>query len=383
MKIFHLEFAKIGSGLSGGEKCMLEVIKYLKSREVKNIILTTDNGRKTYEDLGLVEDVFLEYIIITSEWSEKKFYPFISYVIRFFYFTKIKNIILKKVNSNSDVLICHSDFFPNTLFALFVSKLFKRKFYWFHMLAPDIFKGFEGHFTNKFHFPSPSVIHYKLNQILFKLAARQGVVITNSPYYKDLFHENVYNINKYSGVKTVDLDSGGKKYDLAFLGRFHAQKGLFEIPKILKILKQYKPDISLVIMGGGDKKIEKKFLKKITEAGLDENIDYVGFISSDKKFDYLRQSKVFIFPSYYESFGQVALEAMANGLPVIAYDLPVFSVFEKGMAKVPILDNEKFANEIIKSLNNLDSLSIEAKEYAMTFSWDKTGEEIYNLILNK
>jgi glycosyltransferase involved in cell wall biosynthesis len=382
MRIFHLEFAKTGSGLSGGETCMLKLIKYLKSRGVRNVLLTTNNGQAAYEKLGLVNDDYLEYMTIPSEWSEKKFHIFVSYIVRLFYFPNIIKVISKNTDKNNDILICHSDFFPNTMFALLVAKLFKKRFYWFHMLAPDIFKGFEGHFTKQFHFPSPRIIHYKLNQILFRFVARQGVVITNSPYYEGLFSENVYNIKKYSGVKVDSFDNHKKKYDLAFLGRFHAQKGLFEIPKILTILKRYKPDINLVIIGGGDKKIEKDFLEKMSKAGLDNNFDYVGFISSEEKFDYLRQAKIFIFPSYYESFGQTALEAMANGLPVVAYDLPVFSVFEKGMIKVPIIDNEKFAKAVIDTLSNLDSLSLEAREYSATFSWDKTGEEIYNLISN-
>ena len=140
------------------------------------------------------------------------------------------------------------------------------------------------------------------------------------------------------------------------------------------------------MIGGGNSKIEKRFFKIAEKEGVKDNIDYVGFISSDKKFDYIRKSKVFIFPSYYESFGQVALEAMANGLPVIAYDLPIYCVFEKGMIKVPILDNKTFAKEIMKLLNDknyYNKISKDALNYASTFSWDKTGEEIYNLIKGK
>jgi len=382
MKIFHIEFAKIGEGISGGEKCMIEIVKFFKSKGIVNILLTTDNGKKTYEKLGLIEDDLLKYITISTEWSEKKFHIFISYVIRLFYFRKIKRLLQNKIDKKNDILICHSDFFPNTLFSFYISKFIKKKYYWFHMLAPDIFKGFEGHFTKKFHFPTFRVIHYKLNQIIFKIISKNGVVITNSPFYKGLF-KNVYNINKYSGIKISEQKNNIKKYDIAFLGRFHKQKGLLEIPEILKILKKYKSDISLLIIGGGDKKIEKIFFNKISNLNLNENVKYVGIISSDKKFEYLRQAKVFIFPSYYESFGQSALESMANGLPVVAYNLPVFSVFKKGMIKVPILDNKKFAKSILYSLANLEKLSKEAREYASTFSWDKTGQEIYDILFKK
>ncbi|MEK6860162.1 MAG: glycosyltransferase family 4 protein [Nanoarchaeota archaeon] len=399
MKVFHVEFAKTGYGLSGGEKCMVEIIKYLKKKNIKNILLTTDNGKETYIELGLREDQFLEYIIIESSKTEK-YGPFISYLLRPLYFSSIKKEIISKIDYKNDILMCHSDFFPNTIPTKILSKYFKKKpYYWFHMLAPDIFKGFEGHFLKKFSIPSLAGIHYKLNQILFKILTKKANIITVNPYYKKLFPTNkTYILNKFGGEQIyiikkyagVDIEKKGikkdKKYDLSFIGRFHKQKGLFEIPKILKIIKKEKPNIKLVLIGGGNSKIEKRFFKIAEKEGVKDNIDYVGFISSDKKFDYIRKSKVFIFPSYYESFGQVALEAMANGLPVIAYDLPIYCVFEKGMIKVPILDNKTFAKEIMKLLNDknyYNKISKDALNYASTFSWDKTGEEIYNLIKGK
>ena len=71
MKVFHVEFAKTGYSLSGGEKCMIEIIKYFKSKKLKNIVLTTDNGKETYQRLGLIEDEFLTYITIESSPTEK------------------------------------------------------------------------------------------------------------------------------------------------------------------------------------------------------------------------------------------------------------------------------------------------------------------------
>ncbi len=397
MKVYHIEFAKTGGGLSGGEKCMLEVIKYLKTKKVKNVLLTTDNGRETYEKLGLIEDEYLRYVTIKSKYTEAKYHMFISYIIRIFLFLKIKNQIVEEID-NKDILMCHSDFFPNTIPAKILSKYFKKKtYYWFHMVCPDIFRGFTGQYINRFKFPSLRLIHYKLNQLLFGFLSKNSKIITVNPYYSRMFKnkkvyvlkkfggEDVYILKKYSGYKPIksSLERRKKVYDLSFIGRFHPQKGLFEIPKILNLIKEKKPNVKMVLIGGGDDKIKKRFLEMINSGGLSDSIDYVGFISTDKKFDYLRNSKVFIFPSYYESFGQVALEAMANGLPVVAYDLPVFCVFKRGMVKVPILDNEKFANEVLKLLEDKDYYTkrrSEALKFAGTFSWQKTGEEVYKLI---
>jgi len=92
MKIYHVEFAKTGTGLSGGEKCMVEIIRFLKDKGVSNVLLTTDNGKRLYESLGLVEDSLLKYVVIDSEWTEKKYHVFISYIIRLSISSKYVNL---------------------------------------------------------------------------------------------------------------------------------------------------------------------------------------------------------------------------------------------------------------------------------------------------
>ena len=194
MKVYHIEFAKTGGGLSGGEKCMIEIIKYFKKKKIFNFLLTTDNGKQVYTELGLLEDQYLEYVIINSAWSEKKLHLFISYILRIFYFYKIKNQIIETVDRENDILMSHSDFFPNMIPTKILSKYFDKKaYYWFHMLCPDILNGYKGHFTKRIFFPSIRVIHYKLNQILFAILSRGGVLITVNPYYKSIFKDkNVY-----------------------------------------------------------------------------------------------------------------------------------------------------------------------------------------------
>jgi len=72
------------------------------------------------------------------------------------------------------------------------------------------------------------------------------------------------------------------------------------------------------------------------------------------EFQVLKSSKIFILPSYNESWALVVCEAMACGLPVVAYDLPVFEeVYKKGMILIPIGDIDKFAGAILKLLYDI------------------------------
>ena len=49
MKIYHVELAKTGTSVSGGEVTMLNLIHFLIKQKKKNVLITTDNGRSVYE----------------------------------------------------------------------------------------------------------------------------------------------------------------------------------------------------------------------------------------------------------------------------------------------------------------------------------------------
>ncbi len=391
MKVFHIELAKTGKSLSGGEKSMIENILFLQKKRIKNILVTTDNGRLTYEKLGLIESNTLEYITIQS-FDTEKFHIFISYIYRLFLISKIKPKITSEIDYSADILVCHSDFFPNTITTFYLSKYFnKNVFWWFHMKAPHIFKGYSGEYTNKIFLPSLSLIHYHLNQWLFFKFAKNGTVITVNEHYGNLLRVKgfkTYVLKKFGGVdQNLQIQNINKKYDLIFLGRFHSQKGLLEIPDILSILKnKFNRTCRLLIIGGGDDSIKKELIKKLRALEVDELVDFAGGVIGGERLTLVQTGKIFLFPSYYESFGLVALEAMSMGLPVVAYDLPVFNNFNPPMVCVEILNNYSFAEEISKLLSYdeyFQKKKFETIEFASTYSWEKTGKELYDLYLSK
>jgi len=387
MKIYHFEFAKTGLNLSGGEVCLIEIAKFLIAKKIKNIILTTDNGKRTYEEQGLVEGDFLEYRIIDSFIDEQKNHLFISYIKR----TRQALVLINMLKfADDDVLFCHSEYFPNFIpFYIAAKSNHKTQlFYWVHTIAPGIFRGYKGQFTKKLYFPRVNLIHNKLNQVFYRYSAfaRGKVVSVNSYYEKSLsvFYPNnqIYIIKKFGGAK-IDIQKFCKRYDMAWMGRFQDLKNIDGALLILKRLKAKNPHVKMLVMGDGQGGKKKKFLNKCEMYGLKENVDYKGFISGNEKYAYLQQSKIFLVTSLYESYGLVNLEAMACGLPVIAFDLPVFRVFEKGMIHVPILDYEKFSDEIEKIIYNEKNYlkkRQEAIDFSKEFSWSYTGQEILNLI---
>ena len=78
--------------------------------------------------------------------------------------------------------------------------------------------------------------------------------------------------------------------------------------------------LSLIIVGGdpdADEEIIR--LKQIILAlRMESSISFIGAVDQQELPLYYNASDVLVIPSYYESFGLVALEAMACGIPVIA-----------------------------------------------------------------
>lgn len=120
----------------------------------------------------------------------------------------------------------------------------------------------------------------------------------------------------------IDLDifkhysEVGKKYDLVFASRLEKNKGIFDLIKAVKIAKEKKPDIKLLIIGQG---AEKKNLELQTiNYKLQTNIVFSGWLETARDVAMAMQSaKIFVNPSFNEGGPRVVLEAMACGLPVI------------------------------------------------------------------
>ena len=126
----------------------------------------------------------------------------------------------------------------------------------------------------------------------------------------------------YDYIRSVSSD--GKFFDACFLGSITPRKGIYDLVKLWKIIVKEKPNAKLAIIGSGKRERVKKIKELIKEYDLCNNIVMTGFVTEERKYRLLKQSKIFIFPSRGEASAIVIWEAMACGLPVIAYDLPYY-----------------------------------------------------------
>jgi len=110
------------------------------------------------------------------------------------------------------------------------------------------------------------------------------------------------------------------------------------------------PDLRLDIAGEGEMKA--RLLEKTKNLGLDDLVEFVGFVPNDRVYAFIREHHIMVMPSVcLESFGVAALEAAACGRPVIASavgGVPEVVRREETGILVPPGDSEKLAEAIVR-----------------------------------
>ncbi|MBL7771377.1 MAG: glycosyltransferase family 4 protein [Chitinophagaceae bacterium] len=106
-----------------------------------------------------------------------------------------------------------------------------------------------------------------------------------------------------------------RDYELLFAGRFHEQKGVYELPALLKILFALEPKYRFVFLGHHSDQQKERWLQQFTHAEQ-ERITFLQGITHSQLSKYYQTAQVVLVPSRGEAFGLVAAEAMSCGAVV-------------------------------------------------------------------
>ena len=141
-----------------------------------------------------------------------------------------------------------------------------------------------------------------------------------------------------------------------------------------------KLNIRLMILGEGPQRV---FLQKLTrELGIDELTAFPGIV--ENPFSYMSRAAVFVLSSAWEGFGNVLVEAMACGTPVVSTDCPSgpSELLQGGKygPLVPVGDPEALAKAIEAVLESPLPGSVLQKR-AEDFSVDKITDQYLQLLM--
>ncbi|MBN9006066.1 MAG: glycosyltransferase [Rhizobiales bacterium] len=159
------------------------------------------------------------------------------------------------------------------------------------------------------------------------------------------------------------------------VGRLHKQKGYRHLLMAFARVVKQRPS-HLVILGEGD---EREELQRLANSlGIASRVHFLGY--TPNVLAYMRQAAVFVLSSVAEGFGNVLVEALACGTPVISTDCPhgpreILAGGRYGTL-VPIGDVDGLARAIAANLDNpKPAMSNELKEYLRLFSIEAIGRQ--------
>jgi glycosyltransferase involved in cell wall biosynthesis len=363
---------------SGGDRRFREILKRLV--DFDRIIITSKFGLDIY-----AKDVGQAKYLLTSEEEQKK-NILLSYLMR-----TIKSLLLNLKISDQDILYSTSDFLPD-VFPAFIWKLRSRnkKCKWvqviFHVIPPPIQRG--GPFIT-------NLTSFSAQRLSFHLIRRSAnLIFVLNDMVRDQLVKLGFSKNRIfvtgAGIDLSQIDeiqrAEGMDYDACFLGRLHSSKGIFDLIEIWKLVVSKKKNVRLAIIYVGPKYLESALMNRIKEENLDSNVFMLSLIGKDA-LGVVKSSKVFVFPSHEEGWGIAICEAMACGLPVVAYDLPVYrEIFAQGIVTVPLKDIKRFSEEVVNLLENDEKrhvLGDKGRSQVTMYDWDSVAARELSLMKNE
>jgi len=179
-----------------------------------------------------------------------------------------------------------------------------------------------------------------------------------------------------------------------FVGRIEPLKGLDTLIKAVACLrvKDLPEPVHLAVIGGDPEAAPEEMSAEMAriqnicdDLTVGKMVAFLGKRSQDTLPYYYSAAEVVVMPSHYESFGMVALEAMACGTPVIASQVGGLAFLVQDEVTgyhVPDEDDEALCGKLTALLGNASlrrTLGQNAAEYAQSYSWEKIAPQIIEI----
>lgn len=375
MKI-AIDIRNIGKQRTGSEVVVLELTKnILELDETNEYLLLTDTDDETIlknikEDLNLVDKKNAQIISLKAKnkfvwaaWTMPIFFRrnnvdifHTEYILPFFIPKKVKVVVhihdVSFKDKNCRQMILRKDLF-------FLDLLIPRSIW----RADKII----------------AVSQFTKDEILkyYKTSANKIEVVFNS-------------INLIEKKDTYELREKIRlKYNLPqnfilYIGTLQPRKNIPLLVEAYARIRNKIPEIKLVLAGNREAhNVDKKIQKTLEKNNLIDDVIFPGFIDTIDKAIVYKMSEVYVFPSFYEGFGIPILEAMSQGVPVLASDiLPHREVGIEGDIYFDPTRVDKLSDMLYnicvdkKNREELVRLGLVKSNY---FSWKKSAQKMLNL----
>ena len=184
----------------------------------------------------------------------------------------------------------------------------------------------------------------------------------------------LFNISKRDKSLRSSWGATEKTKVLISVGRMAPEKNLEQVLKTYEALKHTDQEFKLVMVGDGP--LKDQFQQRYPD------IIFPGMLSQPNLAVYYASSDLFVFPSQTETFGNVTLEALASGIPVLAFDCAAARDWvQTGINGWLVAESnpEGFAAQAVAIFNSkdaLDRITQSTRQQVVHLDWDQIAEQV-------
>lgn len=192
-------------------------------------------------------------------------------------------------------------------------------------------------------------------------------------------HLKLSEIEKQSQISAMELP----EKCVLFLGSLQPRKNVAQLIEAFALIKEKMPHTLVLAGGHGSSYVE--LCDQVSLLGIKNRVVFTGYIDDKQRAALYQHAEVFVYPSRYEGFGLVLLEAMSFGLPVITTNI---SSLPEAVGDAGILVDVDDVNELSKKiLDIIDSKELRIKliesgyEHIKSFGWKESAKKVLSTCL--
>ena len=231
-----------------------------------------------------------------------------------------------------------------------------------------------------------------------KLVMSASNIVTTSSIFEEFMISENYTINKNKikkitpGVdKEIFVPELNIERENIFLsiGRIQEQKGQMETINFLDNFRKVESNFKCYFVGGPSGKSGEEYLQILKDTvknlSLESHVEFLDNLPQIKIKELLNKSKLLIHTSKFETFGLVAAEANAMGVPVLTTNngslLEIIEDNVNGYCSDSLIDARvnKFVQDMLNDNKKFDEIMLKCIEKSKKYNWISTATEIENL----
>lgn len=168
--------------------------------------------------------------------------------------------------------------------------------------------------------------------------------------------KELYYITATTKIPLINALHIKKEYDLVYYARIDKNKGIEDLISAISLLKYNNRSLKTLIMGRGSESYENYLKRMIKKEGLDEQIEFAGFIENHEDV-YIKAAKarLLVLPTHNDGIPNTIREAMFMKLPVVANNVGGIPRFNENRHCIHLVENgniNDLAEGILKVLDD-------------------------------